>query len=73
MEEQKPIEVPWFPRTFEDLNLIGKTLLDVKDEVNKDHPQFTDLEYRKRRDYIAQIAIQYTLGERIPDVPYAKE
>jgi hypothetical protein len=38
----KPIKVPWFPRNFKDLDLIGKILLDVKDEVNRDHPQFTD-------------------------------
>lgn len=38
----KPIKVPWFPRNFEELNHIGKVLLDVKDEVNKDHIQFTD-------------------------------
>lgn len=28
---EKPIKVPWFPRDFEDLNLIGKILLKVKD------------------------------------------
>lgn len=39
---EKPIQVPWFPRTTEDLDLIGKVLLNVKDEVNRDHPQFAD-------------------------------
>ena len=42
MEVKDPIQVPWFPRKPDDLNLIGKVLLDVKDEVNKDHPQFSD-------------------------------
>lgn len=65
--------MPWFPRTNEDLNEIGKVLLDVKDEVNKDHPQFSDKEYRKRRDYIANVALQYKMGEKIPDIPYTKE
>ena len=31
MEENAPIQVPWFPKTKEDLNLIGQVLLDVKD------------------------------------------
>ena len=39
---QSPIKVPWFPQNISDLDKIGKILLDVKDEVNKDHPQFTD-------------------------------
>ena len=73
MESQKPIQVPWFPRKLSDLNLMGKELLEVKDEVNKDHPQFTDLEYRKRRDFIAEVAKNYQFGERIPDIPYSEE
>lgn len=45
----------------------------MKDEVNKDHVQFSDPEYRKRRDYIADIAKNYKMGDDIPDVPYSKE
>lgn len=52
--------------------MIGKVLLDVKDTANKDHPQFTDLEYRKRRDYIAKVALSYKMGDTIPDIPYEK-
>lgn len=47
-------EVPWFPRNIKDLelcmhycvfmkitkNIVGKSLLNVKDEVNKEHVQF---------------------------------
>lgn len=47
--------------------------MEVKDEVNKDHPQFADKEYRKRRDYIAKVALEYKLGEKIPEIPYTKE
>ena len=72
MEVKDPIKVPWFPKETSDLNLIGKVLLDVKDEVNKDHPQFADPEYRKRRDLIAEIAQNYRFGEKIPDVPYTQ-
>ena len=45
-----PIAVPWFPRETTDVDYLGRTLLQVKDEVNKDHLQFTDQEYRKRRN-----------------------
>lgn len=71
--KEDPIKVPWFPRKYSDLDLIGKVLLNVKDEVNKDHPQFKDKEYRKRRDFIADVAASYKLGEKIPEIPYTKE
>lgn len=45
-----PISVPWFPREPSDVDFLGRILLEVKDEVNKDHLQFTDPVYRKRRD-----------------------
>lgn len=31
-----------------------------------------DKEYRKRRDYIAQVALQYEMGQTIPDIPYTQ-
>jgi len=49
--------VPWFPRVHKEVDLLGKVLLDVKDEVNKDHLQFSDPEYRERRNEIAKIAM----------------
>lgn len=74
MNISKPIPIPWFPRTVSDLNSIGKTLIKARDdEANQDHPQFTDKEYRKRRDFIADVSHNYKMGERIPDIPYTKE
>ena len=55
------------------MDLIGKVLLNVKDQENKDHPQFVDQDYRKRRDYIAEVALKYKMGDKIPDIPYSKE
>ena len=46
IQEKEEIEVPWYPKTEKDLDRIGKVLLDVKDEVNRDHPQFSDPNYR---------------------------
>ena len=62
MELNDPIQVPWFPKEKEDLNLIGQVLLDVKDEVNQDHLQFSDPEYRERRNFIAEVAKKYKVG-----------
>jgi len=45
----------------------------VNDEINKDHPQFTDMEYRKRRDYIAAVSKSHILGKEIPILDYTKE
>jgi len=42
-------------------------------ELSQDHPGFLDLEYRRRRNNIAQIALQYKSGVPIPIVEYSKE
>ena len=39
-------------------------------QLDPDHPGFRDLEYRRRRNQIAQIALQYHPGDPIPDAPY---
>lgn len=39
-------------------------------ELNPDHPGFRDTAYRKRRNQIAQIAVDYRRGQTIPDAPY---
>ena len=73
MQKKQAIKVPWFPKTEEEVNLIGHVLLDVKDEINNDHIQFADPEYRERRNIIANVAKKYRMGERIPDVPYTEK
>ena len=30
-------DVPWFPRTFKDMEHLGHTLMDVNDGLNEDH------------------------------------
>jgi phenylalanine-4-hydroxylase len=42
-------------------------------QLDPDHPGFRDLEYRRRRNQIAQIALQYRPGDPIPDAPYTDE
>jgi hypothetical protein len=60
--------VPWFPQRMADVDKIGQVLLEVKE--SRDHPQFQDVEYRNRRDFIATVAKQYRMGQPIPEVAY---
>jgi phenylalanine-4-hydroxylase len=42
-------------------------------QLAPDHPGFRDLEYRARRNRIAQLARSYQPGQPIPDAPYTEE
>lgn len=42
-------------------------------QLSPDHPGFRDLEYRARRNRIAQLALAYQPGHDIPDAPYTHE
>lgn len=42
-------------------------------QLSPDHPGFRDLEYRARRNRIAQLALSYQPGEPIPEAPYSTE
>ncbi|CAD8116452.1 unnamed protein product [Paramecium sonneborni] len=64
--------VPWYPRTDEDLKTIG-TIMEVNEENNQDHPQFKDLEYRKRREEIAKLSQAHLIGEPVPYINYTEQ
>ena len=42
-------------------------------QLDPDHPGFRDPEYRARRNEIAQLAMKYQPGDRIPDAPYTDD
>ena len=39
-------------------------------QLSPDHPGFRDLDYRARRNRIAQLALSYQPGQEIPEAPY---
>lgn len=41
--------------------------------LSRDHPGFSDPEYRRRRDLIARLALDYEPGAPLPDAPYSEE
>ncbi len=42
-------------------------------DLNPDHPGFADISYRNRRNQLAELALAYQTGEKIPDAPYSPE
>jgi len=65
--------VPWFPRKISELDRFANQILTYGNELDADHPGFTDLEYRARRQLFADIAYNYRHGEKIPRVEYTEK
>eukprot|EP00344_Euplotes_crassus_P003590 CAMPEP_0197004534 /NCGR_PEP_ID=MMETSP1380-20130617/23241_1 /TAXON_ID=5936 /ORGANISM="Euplotes crassus, Strain CT5" /LENGTH=341 /DNA_ID=CAMNT_0042423359 /DNA_START=123 /DNA_END=1145 /DNA_ORIENTATION=- len=65
-------EVPWFPTNFYDLDKIGKETLSEGDGIQEaDHPGFRDEEYKKRRNFITELALKYQMYDKeVPRVEY---
>lgn len=42
-------------------------------ELDQDHPGFRDADYRRRRNEIARLALDYSEGQSVPDVGYTDE
>ncbi len=68
-------QVPWFPKSINDLNSMGRKLLTANEELASDHPGFNDETYRKRREEIVHISNSYNIQdcENIPIVNYTEE
>src|SRR6266436_10454061 len=62
-----------------DMRLVAVDANDIATDRNTivqldpDHPGFRDREYRKRRNEIAQLAMNFQPGDQIPDAPYTAE
>lgn len=68
-------QVPWFPKSIDDLNSLGRKLLSANEELSSDHPGFNDDVYRNRREEIVRISNSYNFedGENIPIVNYTDD
>eukprot|EP00761_Pharyngomonas_kirbyi_P012842 gb/GECH01012869.1/.p1 GENE.gb/GECH01012869.1/~~gb/GECH01012869.1/.p1 ORF type:complete len:530 (+),score=104.32 gb/GECH01012869.1/:1-1590(+) len=65
-------ETPWFPRKISDLDYFNQKTLEYGDELDSNHPGFSDKEYRDRRAMITENAKQYRHGLEIPRVDYTE-
>ena len=72
VEKDSPIIVPWFPKNLRDLDLVGVKPFDVQEDYNKDHLQFSDPQYRERRNFISDVSKEYKMGSPIPEIPYSQ-
>mmetsp|Transcript_13677 Transcript_13677/g.29786 ORF Transcript_13677/g.29786 Transcript_13677/m.29786 type:complete len:353 (+) Transcript_13677:325-1383(+) len=66
-------EVHWFPRHISELDLIANRTLDAGTDLEADHPGFHDVEYRKRRAKLAELALNHRVHHDIPQTKYTKE
>ncbi|XP_067110254.1 tyrosine hydroxylase 2 [Osmerus mordax] len=75
-EDVRPVQeekVPWFPRKINDLDKCNLLITKYDPDMDQDHPGFTDTEYRKRRAYISELAVNYKQGDPLPTVEYTPE
>jgi len=55
------------------LDNFAHKVLEGGKELKADHPGFKDHEYRKRREYFADLAMKYKHGQQIPRVTYTQQ
>ena len=68
-------DVPWFPKSFIDLNQMGRDLKIGGDHLMSDHPGFHDIEYKKRRTQVEtqSSSFQFGVDNTVPIMQYTKE
>ncbi|KAJ1163647.1 hypothetical protein NDU88_004102 [Pleurodeles waltl] len=69
----KDEKVPWFPKKIWDLDKCNHLITNFEPDLDNKHPGFTDLEYRKRRAFITELAYEYRHGDPLPMVDYTAD
>ncbi|TPX58199.1 prephenate dehydratase [Powellomyces hirtus] len=64
---------PWFPRKKSDMDTFAEKVMEYGDELDADHPGFTDPVYRERRAEITRIAKTYKYGQELPRIQYTAQ
>lgn len=72
VEVVPPRQVPWFPMNLAELDKARTALDGGTALINDTHPGFHDLEYRKRRSQIVELAKAHRFGQPIPHVNYTE-
>eukprot|EP01059_Diplonema_ambulator_P027151 TRINITY_DN448_c1_g1_i4.p1 TRINITY_DN448_c1_g1~~TRINITY_DN448_c1_g1_i4.p1 ORF type:complete len:473 (+),score=152.80 TRINITY_DN448_c1_g1_i4:121-1419(+) len=65
--------IPWFATQITDIDLFSRGTMAAGEELSSDHPGFNDVEYRKRRDMIAELGKGYRHGMKVPTIEYTKD
>ncbi|TST22555.1 Tyrosine 3-monooxygenase [Bagarius yarrelli] len=55
--------VPWFPQKISELDKCNHIITKYDPDLDQDHPGFRDLEYRKRRAFITELAFNFKQRE----------
>nr|XP_047911791.1 tyrosine 3-monooxygenase-like isoform X1 [Anser cygnoides] len=66
-------KVPWFPRKIQDLDKCHHLITTYDPSLEHCHPGYTDLEYRKRRAFFADLAYNYRAGDPLPRIEYTAQ
>lgn len=70
LEEQV---LPNFPISLNDLDDMEAEIQILEDGFNQDHPQYTDQDYRRRRDEIANMSKGVKFRDSIPRIAYTDQ
>ncbi|XP_027523359.1 tyrosine 3-monooxygenase-like [Corapipo altera] len=66
-------KVPWFPRKIQDLDKCHHLITKYDPSLDHGHPGYADLEYKKRRAFFADLALNYRVGDHLPLIEYTAQ